>query len=64
MFNPTEETIAGTIAFWKKLEQANQVDLNEKIISKADFEGNAIKVTAKKNKILTYEIFMKQEKKS
>jgi mannosylglycerate hydrolase len=64
VFNTTEETITGTITFWRKLEQVNLVDLNEKVTSKANFSGNTIKVTATKNKILTYEIFMKQGKKS
>ena len=60
VFNPTEETVAGTITFWKPIQQANRVDLNERILSKANFKGNKISVTATKNKILTYEIIMKQ----
>ncbi|UCE07078.1 MAG: hypothetical protein JSW07_03300, partial [bacterium] len=59
VFNPGEETVTGTITFWKPIHQANLVDLNEKVLSKADFKGNEIRVTATKNKILTYEIIMK-----
>jgi mannosylglycerate hydrolase len=56
VFNPTEETVSGTIRFWRSIQQANVVDLNEKDLLKADFTGNKIKITATKNKIITFDV--------
>lgn len=56
VFNPMEDTVSGSIKFWKRIAEANLVDLNEKKISKADYDGNSVKVTAGKNKIVTIEV--------
>jgi mannosylglycerate hydrolase len=56
IFNPTEETVNGSIKFWKKIKNANLVDLNESPVSKADFKGDSVKISATKNKIVTMEI--------
>ncbi len=59
VFNPTEETISGTITFWKPIYQANIVSLNEMVMSEANFDGQSIHIIASKNKIITVEVFLK-----
>jgi len=59
VFNPTEETITGTIRFGKPIQQANLVNLNEQFISKANFNGNSVTISALKNKIITLEVILK-----
>lgn len=60
IFNPTEATVTGTITFWKPIQQANQVDLNENIISPVRFDSKKVHITVSKNKIMTLEIILKK----
>lgn len=57
-YNPTEETVTGSIKFWRLIKKACFVNLNEKFISKADFTGNVVQIVASKNKIVTLEVVL------
>lgn len=59
VFNPTENTVTGTISFWKPIEKVNLVNLNEKFISEASFMDNSARITVIKNKIMTLEVILK-----
>ncbi len=59
VFNPTENTVTGTISFWKPIQKANLVNLNEKFISEASFMDNLARITVTKNKIMTLEVILK-----
>jgi alpha-mannosidase len=59
VFNPTEKTVNGSISFWKSIQKAEIVNLNEEYIADAEIDGNMIRVTAAKNKILTFRIEFK-----
>jgi len=59
IFNPTEHTVTGTISFWRPIQNATVVNLNEKDISETNVNGNKISVTATKNKIVTLKIILK-----
>ncbi len=59
LFNPTEETVLGTIRFWKPIAQANLLNLNEQYLSPADFHEDKISVTITRNKIVTLEVMLR-----
>ena len=59
LFNPSEETVSGSIKFWKPIKKANLVDLNENLISQASFKEDLVNVIATKNKIITIEVYFK-----
>jgi len=59
-FNPTEDTVEGTIRFCKSIQRANLVNLNEQFISEATFQGDLVQVTATKNKIISIEVFFRK----
>ncbi len=59
VFNPTEKIVSGTVTFWKSIYQANIVDLNEKVVSTANFNGQGIHIIASKNKIISLEVILK-----
>jgi len=58
VFNPTESTVNGTVTFWKPIQAANLVQLNEKHPAPIKFNTNNINLTATKNKIVTIEVFL------
>jgi alpha-mannosidase len=58
VFNPTEKTIKGHVSFWKAVQQANWVKLNETIISAASFKDNRVEITATPNQIVTLEVYL------
>ena len=59
VFNPTAKTVTGDIKFWKPVEFANVVNLNEQVQEKANFSGQAVKVKAGPNKIVSFEVRLK-----
>ena len=59
VYNPTSKTVSGDIAFWKTIESANEVNLNEKVLEKAEFADQAVKVKAGPNKIVSFEVKLK-----
>ncbi|MBN1351650.1 hypothetical protein JXJ21_19705 [candidate division KSB1 bacterium] len=58
VFNPTEKTISGTISFWKPIQKANLVNLNEVPVKEAEVQENKVKIIAPKKKIVTVEVFL------
>ena len=57
VFNPTEKTVSGSVTFWKSIQKANLVKLDESVEKAADISGNAVKISATANKIVTIEVF-------
>ncbi|MDZ7338663.1 MAG: glycosyl hydrolase-related protein [candidate division KSB1 bacterium] len=58
VFNPTEETVDGSISFWRPVREARLVKLNEKPIGPARCEGRSVFLRADKNKIVTLEVWL------
>lgn len=59
VFNPTEETVVGTIRFWKPIASAKFVNLNEQYLSPAAFHADKISIHVTKNKIVTLEVVLR-----
>ncbi len=57
LFNPTEKAVSGSIGFWKNIQKAQWVNLNEKFIAEANFKNNSVSVNTGKNKIVTLEVW-------
>ncbi|MEW5816093.1 MAG: glycosyl hydrolase-related protein, partial [Spirochaetota bacterium] len=60
VFNPSEETVQGGIRFFRRIREASIVNLNEKVLKKADYNEDTIRVTAGSNKIITFEVLLEE----
>ena len=58
VFNPTSGKIKGKISFWKPVQKANLVKLNETVISAAKFKDKQVEISAATNKIVTLEVYL------
>ena len=58
LYNPTERTLKGTVTCYKTIKRARLTNLNEKPDKKLSSQGNSLRLTVAKKKMVTVELVL------